>query len=80
MTNSSELCMVIQNDHAHSLFVILEPWAEEFEIAPTEKIKIMFSTSAPRQIPVHYGPNTVTITCLEDNATVTVWSGERQLF
>ena len=51
----------VRNSFDKTITVVLEPWAEEFELEPDEKIAVVAYSDIPGTIEVIYGKDTLTV-------------------
>ncbi len=65
-----------RSDGPMTLYV--EPWGDEFELQPSEVLRVDVLAPTVRSIPISYGDNSVTVEGWE-GAVAEVWKGRERL-
>jgi hypothetical protein len=72
------LSVEVTNRSPDPMTLYVEPWGDEFELQPIERIRVDIIAPTFRAIPVSYGPNSITVEGWEGSVPE-VWKGERRL-
>jgi hypothetical protein len=68
----------ITNRSEGPMTLYVEPWGDEFELQPSEGLRIDVLAPTERAIPISYGGNSVTVEGWE-GAVAEVWKGNERL-
>lgn len=77
-TDLYRLSVELTNRSESSVTLYVEPWGDQFELHPIERIRIDIVSPTLRPIPISYGFNSITIEGWEGTVSE-VWKGEDRL-
>ena len=72
------LSVEVTNRSSNPMTIYVEPWGDEFELQPIERIRVDIIAPTFRAIPVSFGPNSITVEGWEGTVPE-VWKGEDRL-
>ena len=72
------LSVEVTNRSDNPMIIYVEPWGDEFELQPIERIRVDIIAPTFRAIPVSFGTNSITVEGWEGSVPE-VWKGEDRL-
>ncbi len=72
------LSVEVTNRSDNPMIVYVEPWGDEYELQPIERLRVVIIAPTIRAIPVSYGPDSITVEGWA-GTTPEVWKGEHRL-